>query len=81
MLEDIPRNVWRHSPEYNIPHSLHSVPGSCIPGFIHSRCIDNNFQNILRTNSLDNGTGRDTFDSYSILMIDIWLKLQMEIVA
>ena len=34
MFNDISRNVWRHS-----PHSLrspHSVPRSCIPGFIHS---------------------------------------------
>ena len=47
---DIPRNVWRHSPTclatfpgiqhspYS-PRSPHSVPRSCIPGFIHSRCL------------------------------------------
>ena len=43
---DIPRNVWRHSPKclatfpgiqhspYS-PRSPHSVPSSCIPGFIY----------------------------------------------
>ena len=47
---DIPRNVWRHSltclatfpgiqhSPYS-PRSPHSVPRSCIPGFIHSRCL------------------------------------------
>ena len=40
MFNNIPRNVWGLSPKYNIPHSPrfpHSVPHSCIPGFIHSR--------------------------------------------
>ena len=40
MFEDIPRNAWLYSPEYNIPpfssRSPHSLPFSCIPGFIHS---------------------------------------------
>ena len=43
MFEDIPRNVWRPSPEYNIPphspRSAHSVPCSCIPVFIHTRPV------------------------------------------
>ena len=47
MFGDIPRNVWGHSLEclatflgiWHSPHSPrfpHSVPRSCIPGFIHS---------------------------------------------
>ena len=35
MLEEIPRNVCVHSP--HSPQSPHSVPRSCIPGFIDSR--------------------------------------------
>ena len=53
MFEDILRKVWRHSPKclatfpgmfgdiprnITFPHSQRSVPRSCIPGFIHSRC-------------------------------------------
>ena len=46
MFGNIPRNVWWHSPEYLAtfpgiqhspysPRSPHSVPSSCIPGFIY----------------------------------------------
>ena len=42
------------------------------------RCIDNNLQKILRTNILENGTGQILL--IVVLMVDLWLKLQMEIV-
>ena len=35
-------NVWPHSPKLTFPHSphsSHSVPRSCIPGFIHNLCF------------------------------------------
>ena len=50
MFGDIPRNIWRQSPEYNIPPitrvSRIPFPRSCIPGFIHSPV---NIAKILRT--------------------------------
>ena len=42
------------------------------------RLIDNNWQKIFRTNIFENGTGQIVL--IVILMVDLWLKLQMETV-
>ena len=42
------------------------------------RCIDNNLQKIFRKNILESGTAH--IHSIVVLMVDLWLRLQMEIV-
>ena len=40
------------------------------------RYFDNNLQKIFRTNILENGTGQILL--IVVLMVDLWLKLQIE---
>ena len=42
------------------------------------RCFDNNLQKTFQTNILEDGTRQTLL--IVVLMVDLWLKLQMEIV-
>ena len=50
MFEDIPRNVWRHSPIPQVPYIL--FPVQCIPGFFTQLLINSTFQSVWGTHFL-----------------------------
>ena len=81
MFDDIPWNIWGHSPEClvilpgtwhspHFPRSPHSVPRSCIPDFIHSQILIRNF--ILCIKKKDSLTS--TFEIYENVYIFVFIS-------